>query len=189
MSREESDEVPPPRSPLSTTAVRKPRSAASRAIPAPVIPPPMTRTSTGSAAIDASAAARVRCEKGVALVPNVAREVSLLPQFPKEIPAYSLNRACASSGQAVANAYDEIMLGDADVVLAGGVESLSDIPILASRWLADILVEASKAKSLGSRLRTLSRIRPRDLIPVSPAIAEPDRRVGKECRAGVARRH
>src|SRR5207249_2531450 len=37
-----------------------------------------------------------------ALVPNVAREVSLLPQFPKEIPAYSLNRACASSGQAVA---------------------------------------------------------------------------------------
>jgi acetyl-CoA acyltransferase len=108
-----------------------------------------------------------------ALVPNVAREVSLLPQFPKEIPAYSLNRACASSGQAVANAYDEIMLGDADVVLAGGVESLSDIPILASRRLADILVEASKAKSLGARLRTLSRIRPRDLIPVSPAIAEP----------------
>src|SRR2546427_9111867 len=51
-----------------------------------------------------------------ALVPNVAREVSLLPQFPKEIPAYSLNRACASSGQAVANAYDEIVLGDAEVV-------------------------------------------------------------------------
>src|SRR2546425_1095865 len=108
-----------------------------------------------------------------ALVPNVAREVSLLPQFPKEIPAYSLNRACASSGQAVANAYDEIVLGDAEVVLAGGVESLSDIPILASRRLADILVEASKAKSLGARVRTLSRIRPRDLIPVSPAIAEP----------------
>src|SRR5438445_11509349 len=108
-----------------------------------------------------------------ALVPNVAREVSLLPQFPKEIPAYSLNRACASSGQAVANAYDEIMLGDADVVLAGGVESLSDIPILASRRLADILVEANKAKSLGARLRTISRIRPRDLVPVSPAIAEP----------------
>ena len=108
-----------------------------------------------------------------ALVPNVAREVSLLPQFPKEIPAYSLNRACASSGQAVANAYDEIVLGDADVVLAGGVESLSDIPILASRRLADILVEASKARSLGARLRTLSRIRPRDLVPVSPAIAEP----------------
>src|SRR5690349_23550432 len=108
-----------------------------------------------------------------ALVPNVAREVSLLPQFPKEIPAYSLNRACASSGQAVANAYDEITLGSADVVIAGGVESLSDIPILASRRLADILVEASKAKSVGARLRTFAKIRPRALVPVSPAIAEP----------------
>jgi acetyl-CoA acyltransferase len=108
-----------------------------------------------------------------ALVPNVAREVSLLPQFPKEIPAYSLNRACASAGQAVTAAHDQIALGHADVILAGGVESLSDIPILASRRLADILVEASKARSLGARLKAFSRMRPRDLIPVAPAIAEP----------------
>jgi acetyl-CoA acyltransferase len=108
-----------------------------------------------------------------ALVPNVGREVSLLPQFPKEIPAYTLNRACASGTQAVSAAQDQIALGHADVVIAGGVESLSDIPILASRRLADILVEASKAKSLGARVRTFGKIRPRDLIPVSPAIAEP----------------
>ncbi|MGH7548586.1 MAG: acetyl-CoA C-acyltransferase [Gemmatimonadales bacterium] len=108
-----------------------------------------------------------------ALVPNVAREVSLLPQFPKEIPAYSLNRACASAGQAVSSAHDQIALGNADVVIAGGVESLSEIPILASRRLADVLVEASKAKRLGVRLRTFSRLRFRDLMPVSPAIAEP----------------
>src|SRR2546425_7049905 len=108
-----------------------------------------------------------------ALVPNVAREVSLLPQFPKQIPAYSLNRACASSNQAVTSAHDQIVLGHADVVLAGGVESLSDIPILASRRLADILVAASKAKSLGARLGAFTKLRPRDLIPVSPAIAEP----------------
>ena len=106
-----------------------------------------------------------------ALVPNVGREVSLLPQFPKEIPAYSLNRACASAGQAVSNAHDQIALGNANVVIAGGVESLSDIPILASRRFADVLVEASKARSLGGRLRAFSRLRPRDLVPVSPAIA------------------
>src|SRR6478752_9835860 len=58
------------------------------------------------------------------LVPNVAREVSLLPQFPKTIPAYSLNRACASSCQAVAAGFDQIRLGEMDVVLAGGTESL-----------------------------------------------------------------
>jgi acetyl-CoA acyltransferase len=108
-----------------------------------------------------------------ALVPNVAREVSLLPQLPKEIPAYSLNRACASATQAIASGHDQIALGHDDVVIAGGAEALSDIPILASRRLADILVEASKAKSLGGRVRTFLKIRPRDLIPVAPAIAEP----------------
>jgi acetyl-CoA acyltransferase len=108
-----------------------------------------------------------------ALIPNVAREVSLLPQFPREIPAYTLNRACASATQAVAAAHDQIALGHADVIIAGGVEVLSDIPILASRRLADILVTASKAKTLGARLSAFARIRPRDLVPVAPAISEP----------------
>src|SRR5437870_11883126 len=108
-----------------------------------------------------------------ALVPNVGREVSLLPQFPKEIPAYSLNRACASANQAITAGQDQIALGHANVIIAGGAEALSDIPILASRRLADILVEASKAKSLGGRIKTFAKIRPKDLVPVSPAIAEP----------------
>lgn len=108
-----------------------------------------------------------------ALVPNIAREVSLLPQFPKEIPAFSLNRACASANQAITSAHDQIALGNADVIIAGGAEALSDIPILASRRLADILVEASKAKSLGGRIKTFAKIRPKDLVPVAPAIAEP----------------
>ena len=107
------------------------------------------------------------------LAPNVAREVSLLPQLPRTVPAFSLNRACASSGQAIAVAHDEIVLGRADVVLTGGTESLSDVPILHSRRFAELLVEASKAKSLGGRLKTLAKTRPRDLIPVTPAIAEP----------------
>ena len=107
------------------------------------------------------------------LVPNIAREVSLLPQLPREIPAFSVNRACASSNQAVTAAHDQIAQGHADIILAGGAESLSDIPILASRSLADILVAASKARTLGARLGTFARIRPRDLIPVAPAIAEP----------------
>jgi acetyl-CoA acyltransferase len=107
------------------------------------------------------------------LVPNIGREVSLLPQFPKEIPAYSVNRACASASQAITAAHDQIALGNAAVIIAGGAEALSDIPILASRRLADILVEASKAKSLGARVKTFARIRPKDLVPVAPAIAEP----------------
>ena len=107
------------------------------------------------------------------LVPNVAREVSLLPQFPRTIPAYSLNRACASSAQAVADAHDQVVQGFADVVLAGGVESLSDVPILHSRGMTRILMDAGKARTLGQRLRAFAKARPRDLVPVSPAIAEP----------------
>jgi acetyl-CoA acyltransferase len=107
------------------------------------------------------------------LTPNVAREVSLLPQFPRTIPAYTLNRACASAAQAITNAADQIRLGHADVIMAGGVESLSDIPVLHSRRFSRLLVEASKAKSLGQRLGILAQVRPRDLVPVTPAIAEP----------------
>jgi acetyl-CoA acyltransferase len=107
------------------------------------------------------------------LTPNVAREVSLLPQFLPSVPAYTLNRACASSAQAIANAADQIALGHADTILAGGVETLSDIPILHSRRFSRVLVDASRAKSLGGRLAVFGRARPRDLVPVTPAIAEP----------------
>jgi acetyl-CoA acyltransferase len=107
------------------------------------------------------------------LAPNVGREVSLLPQFPRTIPAFSLNRACASSGSTVSYAADQINLGHADVVLAGGVESLSDIPILHSKRMTQYLMAASKAKTLGQRLGIFSRIRPKDLVPVTPAISEP----------------
>src|SRR4051812_24466232 len=72
------------------------------------------------------------------LTPNVAREVSLLPQLPPSVPAYTLNRACASGAQAITNAADQIRLGHADVILAGGVESLSDLPILHSRRFSRI---------------------------------------------------
>ncbi len=107
------------------------------------------------------------------LAPNLAREVSLLPQFPRTIPAATVNRACASANTAIAQAHDQIALGHARVVIAGGAESLSDVPILYSRRFADILVSASKAKSLAARLKILAATRPRDLIPVTPAIAEP----------------
>lgn len=107
------------------------------------------------------------------LAPNVAREVSLLPQFPKTVSAYTLNRACASAAQAIAAGSDQIVLGQADVVLAGGVENLSQVPILHSQRFSQLLVAASKAKSLGGRLSILAKTRPRDLVPVSPAIAEP----------------
>jgi acetyl-CoA acyltransferase len=107
------------------------------------------------------------------LAPNIAREVSLLPLLPKGIPAVTVSRACASANQAITDAADQIRLGHADVAIAGGAESLSNVPILHSRGFADALVAASRAKSAPRRLGALARIRPRDLVPVTPAIAEP----------------
>jgi acetyl-CoA acyltransferase len=107
------------------------------------------------------------------LAPNIAREVSLLPQLPKGVQAFTVSRACASANQAITDAADQIALGHLDVAIAGGSESLSNIPILHSQGMADALVLASKAKSLGGRIRALARIRPKDLVPITPAIAEP----------------
>ena len=107
------------------------------------------------------------------LAPNIAREVSLLPLLPKGVNSYSVSRACASANQAITDAADQIALGQLDVAIAGGSESLSNIPILHAQGFAEALVLASKAKSLPARLRALSRIRPKDLVPVTPAIAEP----------------
>jgi acetyl-CoA acyltransferase len=106
------------------------------------------------------------------LAPNIAREVALMPLLPKGVQAYSVSRACASANQAITDAADQIVLGHNDVVIAGGAESLSNIPVLHSRGFADALVGASRAKSLGGRLKALSRIRLKDLTPVTPAIAE-----------------
>ncbi len=107
------------------------------------------------------------------VAPNIAREVSLLPQLPKGVQAFTVGRACASANQAITDAADQIALGHIDVAIAGGSESLSNIPILHSQGFAEALVMASKAKSLPGRLRALARIRPKDLVPITPAIAEP----------------
>ena len=104
--------------------------------------------------------------------PNMAREVGLAT-LPASVPAVTVSLACASSNRAVADAANLIESGRADLVVAGGAESLSRIPILVSDRLSGALVKASRARSLGARLRAFGRVRPRDLIPVPPAIAEP----------------
>jgi acetyl-CoA acyltransferase len=105
--------------------------------------------------------------------PNIAREIALLPHLPKGVQAFSVSRACASSNQAITDAADQIALGHGTVYVAGGAEALSNVPILHSRGFSDALVSASRAKTLAGRAKALARIRPRDLVPVTPAIAEP----------------
>jgi acetyl-CoA acyltransferase len=106
------------------------------------------------------------------VAPNIAREISLMPLLSKGCQAYTVSRACASANQAITDAADQIVLGHHDVIIAGGAESLSTVPILHSRSMSDKLVALSKAKGPARQLRILSSIRPRDLVPITPAIAE-----------------
>src|SRR5437762_1278447 len=104
--------------------------------------------------------------------PNIAREIVLGTGLPRRIPGFTVGEACASSNQAITSAADMIFRGYAEIVVAGGSESLSDIPILFSKNFAEALVGASKQKSVGGKLGSFRKIRPKDLAPDAPAIAE-----------------
>lgn len=104
--------------------------------------------------------------------PNIAREIVLGTGLPKKIPGYTVGKACDSAAQAITSGADLIYRGYADTVIAGGSESLSDVPILYSRNMAGAFQAAAKARSLTARLGAFRKIRPKDLAPDTPAIAE-----------------
>jgi len=104
--------------------------------------------------------------------PNIAREVVLGTDLPVTCDAFSVSRACATSFQSVATVCDAIRLGDIKIGIAGGADSSSVVPVCFSDKMALKLVQLSKARSIGARLKILKGVRPRDLAPVPPAIAE-----------------
>jgi acetyl-CoA acyltransferase len=102
---------------------------------------------------------------------NLAREVVLRAGLPKEIDAYSVSRACATSIQAMTSAAQEILAGQHDVAIAGGADSMSDVPLGVSKKLALALMEAQKAKSLGLKLKAFSKLSPMDILPPIPGFS------------------
>ncbi len=103
---------------------------------------------------------------------NVAREVVFALSMPARIPAFTVGLACASACVAITSAADQIAGGNADVVVAGGTESLTNIPLTLSPKLARALIGASQAKSLPAKARSLAEVRASDIAPVAPGIRE-----------------
>ena len=68
--------------------------------------------------------------------PNVARQITYRAGVPESVPAFTVNQACGSGLQAIISAAKEVMLGNADIVLAGGTENMSRVPYFAegARW-------------------------------------------------------
>ncbi len=104
--------------------------------------------------------------------PNIAREIVLGTGMSVHTDAYSVTRACATSFQSTVSVAESIMAGQIEIGIAGGADSSSVLPIEVSARLSRALVDLSKARSLGQRLGIVKRLRPRDLLPVPPAVAE-----------------
>ncbi|MEK7475554.1 MAG: thiolase family protein [Candidatus Coatesbacteria bacterium] len=90
---------------------------------------------------------------------NVARVAAINAGLPLSIPAYTVQRNCSSSMQAVSNAIQMIESGRAEVVVAGGTESLSNAPLIYNPEFTEFFNRLSKAKTLPQRLAVFASFR------------------------------
>jgi acetyl-CoA acyltransferase len=102
---------------------------------------------------------------------NIAREVVLGSGMPKDVDAFSVSRACATSIQAMTDAARYIQSGDHDVAIVGGADSMSDMPLGVSRPLRDALLAAQKGKTVPDKLKAFTKISGKDFIPPVPGFA------------------
>ncbi len=89
---------------------------------------------------------------------NIARVVALRAGVPKEKPAHSVSRNCASGIESVVQAARLIQTGEAEVVVAGGVENMTKIPFLYRDSVKDVLTAAGMARTTGDRLKAFSKM-------------------------------
>ncbi|MFC4556315.1 acetyl-CoA C-acetyltransferase [Georgenia faecalis] len=104
---------------------------------------------------------------------NLTREVVLGSSLDPHTPAYDVQRACATGLEAIVGVANKIALHQAEVGIGGGVDSASDAPIVVSDRLRAALLRASRARSAAERVKAFAGVRPRDLAPVAPGVAEP----------------
>jgi len=97
---------------------------------------------------------------------NIGRVVALRLGIPQSVPAWTVQRNCASGMQSIDSAYHNISAGNADLILAGGVEAMSHAPVLFNdamvAWLGDFM----RARTVGAKLKTMAQFRPGHLKPV-----------------------
>lgn len=104
---------------------------------------------------------------------NIARVISVKGGLPVTVPAFTVNRNCSSGMEAVVAAANKIELDQADVIIAGGVESMSNFPILVSKAMKEWLTNLSKAKSFWAKLKMLGQLRAAHFKPEIPKISDP----------------
>jgi acetyl-CoA C-acetyltransferase len=104
---------------------------------------------------------------------NLTRESVLGSQLAPETPAYDVQQACGTGLEATILVANKIALGQIDCGIAGGVDTTSDAPLALNEDLREVLLELSRTKSNTGRLRTLTKLRPQQLVPEIPRNSEP----------------
>lgn len=120
---------------------------------------------------------------------NVAREAALTAGIPNTTPCSTVTQACISANRAIANGIMEIMAGQSEVVVAGGVDNTSDTPIGFSKDMRKKLFKAQKLKTTVDSVKFAMSLRPKDFMPERPAIAEysTNRTMGQDCEILTAK--
>jgi acetyl-CoA C-acetyltransferase len=104
---------------------------------------------------------------------NLARESVLGSRLSPETPANDVQQACGTGLQAVFQVANKIALGQLDSGVAGGVDTTSDAPLGVNEDLRQVFLELNRARSVGARLKALTKIRPTQIVPDIPRNSEP----------------
>jgi acetyl-CoA C-acetyltransferase/acetyl-CoA acyltransferase len=97
---------------------------------------------------------------------NIARVIALKAGIPESVPAFTVHRNCASGMEAMTTAMSKILNGESQIILAGGVESMSNIPLMFGKKMTALFGSLMKAKTLGQKLSAISTFRPSFLKPI-----------------------
>ena len=97
---------------------------------------------------------------------NIARVIALRAGFPEATPALTVHRNCASGMESITTAVSRIHSGEGKVYVCGGVESMSNIPLVYSEKMTTIFTDLSRAKTLLDKVRTLLGFKPSFLKPI-----------------------
>lgn len=102
---------------------------------------------------------------------NIARVIAIKAGFPQSTIAYTVHRNCASGMQSISSAIEKIQTGQGEIYLAGGVESMSNIPLLFNEDFKAFLTKLNYSKTFSQKLKTLLTFKPRFLKPTIGLLA------------------
>ena len=119
---------------------------------------------------------------------NLARESTLSSGSAPETPAFDIQRACGTSLSAAILIGSKIATGLIDAGIAGGTDSISDVPIVYPEAYRTLLLESARGRTFGARLGPWLKLRPRHFKPVLPGVDRAAHAISRWARAWRSRR-